>query len=181
MPIETDTGSKLTYEDYVKIPEDGKRHEIIEARHVVSAAPVPRHQAVLLKVTCRFLELQDGDRATVLFAPIDVHLSEVDVVQPDLIAIAQKSSHLIGSIKIEGPPELVVEVLSPSTARNDRGAKRALYEFAGVAEYWIVDPERNSITQLSLSDGRYAERLIGSGRVKSTAFAGFEVELEELF
>ena len=181
MPIETDNGSMLTYEDYIEIPEDGKRHEIIEGTQFVSASPIPRHQFVLGQLHARFLELQEGGRADVLLAPIDVHLSKVDVVVPDLIAIASNSRHLIGPVKIEGAPELVAEILSPSTARRDRGAKRALYEFAGVAEYWVIDPQHNTLSQLSRIEGRFEERLLRSGRVESTAFPGFGFELASIF
>jgi Uma2 family endonuclease len=128
MPIRTDSGLKLTYEDYVKIPEDGRRHEIIDGRHIVSPAPRPRHQAILRNLMRVLDELQVSGRAEVLCSPIDVQLTETDIVQPDVIAIARKNSHLIGEVKIEGSPDLVVEILSPSTGRLDRGAKRALYE-----------------------------------------------------
>ncbi len=127
MPIRTESGLKLTYEDYVKIPEDGRRHEIIDGRHIVNPAPRPRHQIVLGNLYRAFLGLEDAGLGKVLFSPIDVQMSEADIVQPDLIAIAGASTHLIGELKIEGPPELVVEVLSPSTRRLDRGAKRSLY------------------------------------------------------
>jgi len=110
-----------------------------------------------------------------------VHLSEIDVAQPDLIAIASKSAHLIGELKIEGPPELLVEILSPSTRRLDRGAKRVLYESAGVLEYWIIDPEENSLCQHTLAEGRYSESLHAAGEVRSTAFPGFSFDLESIF
>ena len=181
MPIRTESGLKLTYEDYVKIPEDGRRHEIIDGRHIVNPAPRPRHQIILRKLNDALGTLQESGRAEVLFSPIDVHLTETDIVQPDLIAIAHKSRNLIGELKIEGPPELVVEVLSPSTQRLDRGAKRALYESAGVQEYWIVDAEEKTLAQHNLAGGRYTETIHSSGEVVSTAFPEMSVDLAAIF
>ncbi len=181
MPIRTESGLKLTYEDYVKIPDDGRRHEIIDGRHIVNPAPRPRHQVILSNLFLALRELKTSGRAELLTSPIDVHLSETDVVQPDLIAIAGKSAHLIGELKIEGPPELVVEILSPSTRRLDRGAKRALYESAGVLECWIIDPEEKTLCQHTLAAGRYSESLRASGEVRSTAFPGFSFDLVSVF
>jgi Uma2 family endonuclease len=181
MPIRTESGLKLTYEDYVKIPEDGRRHEIIDGRHIVNPAPRPRHQVILGRLYAALLPLQESGRAEVLFSPIDVHLTETDIVQPDLIAIAHKSRHLIGELKIEGPPELVVEVLSPATRRLDRGAKRALYESAGAREYWILEPEEKTLAQHNLVGGRYTETVHGSGEVVSTAFPEMSVDLAVIF
>ena len=88
---------------------------------------------------------------------------------------------MIGELKIEGPPELIVEITSPSTHRLDRGAKRGLYEIAGVQEYWIIDAEDQTLDQLSVIDGRFTERRHRSGTVASTAFPGFETELSTIF
>ena len=87
MPIETDTGTKLTYEDYVKIPADGKRHEIIEGNHIVNPAPHPDHQSIQFRASRQFGVLEDERRARVYCAPIDVRLSDTDIVQPDIIAV----------------------------------------------------------------------------------------------
>lgn len=181
MPILTDRGWKLTYDDYVKIPDDGRRHEIIDGEHIVNPAPIPRHQAVSGKLYLALAELAKAGRAQVFYSPIDVHLSETDIVQPDLIAIATKHEHRVGQVKIEGPPELVVEILSPSTKHLDRGAKRDLYERSGVLEYWVVDTKKKAITQHVLVDGCYRERLVTEGVVNSTAFLGFEVDIGSIW
>jgi hypothetical protein len=98
MPIRTESGLKLTYEDYAKIPADGRRHEIIDGRHVVNPAPRPRHQVILGNLFLALQELKSSGRAELLMSPIDLHLTETDVVQPDLIAIARKSAKLIGEL-----------------------------------------------------------------------------------
>lgn len=181
MPIQTETGSMLTYEDYVKIAEDGLRHEIIEGRHVVSPSPRTKHQVVVGNTHLVLAALGRSGRAVVLLSPIDVQFTQTDVVQPDLLAVARKSVHIIGEQKVDGSPELVVEVLSPTTKRMDRGAKRALYESTGVLEYWIVDPEAQTLTQLSLVDGHFVERVHRAGQIESTAFPGFAFGLSSLF
>ena len=181
MAIRTETGLKLTYEDYIKIPEDGRRHEIIDGRHVVSPAPRPRHQGILFRLCGAFQVLEESGRAEVFPSPIDVHLTEIDIVQPDLVALARPSAHLIGELKIEGAPDLVVEILSPSSRRTDRGSKRALYETAGVREYWILDPEEKTLCQLRLAEGRYTEVLHNSGEVASVVFPELTVSLARIF
>ncbi len=181
MPIRTESGLKLTYEDYVRLPEDGRRHEIIDGSHIVNPAPRTRHQFVLGNLYDALRPLRRSGRARVAFAPIAVQLTEFDIVEPDLIAIDAKSAQRIGEHKIEGPPNLVVEVLSPSTRRLDRGAKRALYESMGVLEYWIVDPDENTVCKHTLVEGRYTEVLHKSGEMVSTAFPELTVGLGEIF
>ena len=157
------------------------RHEIIDGEHIVNPAPVPNHQAVSGQIHRALLVLLDEGRASVYYAPIDVHLSQFDLVQPDLIAIATRSKKHIGAKKIEGPPELAVEILSPGTKRLDHGRKRALYEREGVLEYWIVDPVDRTLIQHSLVDGKYQAQKHTSGRVASTAFPGFELDLDAIW
>ncbi len=181
MPIQTENGLMLTYEDYVKIPEDGRRHEIIDGRHIVNPAPRLRNQFVLGNIYDALRSLRRSGRARVPFTPVDVQLTECDIIQPDLVVIDARSTQRIGKQKIEGPPNLVVEVLSPSTRRLDRGAKRALYESMGVLEYWIVDPDENTVCQHTLVEGLYAEVLHKSGEMVSTAFPELTVSLGEIF
>ena len=181
MPVLTETGLKLTYEDYAKIPEDLRRHEIIDGMHIEGPAQRPDHQIILGNLFSPLYILQRSGRAQVLPGPIDVHLTEFDIVQPDLIAIARESAHITTEIKIEGPPELVVEVASPLTRRLDRGAKRALYECTGVAEYWIVDSEQKTLCQHTLAEGRFTEVRHASGDVVSAAFPELSVSLAEIF
>ncbi|MFL6192631.1 MAG: Uma2 family endonuclease [Thermoanaerobaculia bacterium] len=132
---------KLTYDDYVLIPEDGQRHEIIDGEHYVSPAPVPRHQIVGLRLKTRlFPFVQDRGLGQVLDAPTDVLFSRFDVVQPDLLYISNERAEILTEKNVQGAPDLVVEILSPSTRDNDEGIKLDLYERSGVLEYWIFDP-----------------------------------------
>ena len=135
---------KLTYADYVRIPDDGKRHEIIDGVHYVSPSPVTRHQRVVLRLAhliAGYLESHPVGEAFV--APFDILLSKFDIVVPDLIYLANEHAHFLTDKNLQGPPDLVIEIVSPGTKRRDEHLKRDLYERVGVGEYWLVDPKRN--------------------------------------
>jgi Uma2 family endonuclease len=148
--------TKLTYRDYLQIPADLLRHEIIDGEHFMNAAPSTYHQTILGRLHVElFRQIESTGKGRVLVAPTDVQLSPHDVVQPDLLVICTSRTSIITPTKIKGPPDLVIEILSPATAEHDTARKRELYERSGVAEYWIVDPEDQTIEQLVLKDGRY--------------------------
>jgi Uma2 family endonuclease len=135
------TSSRLTYEDYLELPDDGKHYELIEGELILNPAPVPRHQLIALNVAGElrtYRRQHGGGRA--MGAPIDVVLAEDVVVQPDAIFIRTERMSIVSDKNIQGAPDLVVEVLSESTRRRDEIVKRKLYERYGVDEYWIVDP-----------------------------------------
>jgi Uma2 family endonuclease len=178
---------KLTYEDYLYFPEDGKRHELIDGEHYVTAAPNLKHQTAVGNL---LLELGGFVRARKLgrvwTAPVDVVLSDHDVVQPDLVFLARDRMGLAeGGANLQGAPDLAVEVLSPATRRTDAVMKRHLYEKFGVREYWLVDPELEKVEVYRLWDGRYrraAELAAEGGDVlKSPLFPGLEIVLSEIF
>lgn len=147
--------TKLTYDDYVLFPNDGNRHEIINGKHYMDAAPNPRHQAVSRHVQFQlYQQIELTELGQVIDAPIDLQLTETDVVQPDLVVVLCEN-RIITTTKIKGIPDLVVEILSPSTGDYDRQLKKQLYEQSGIPEYWIVDPENQSVDQLKLVDSRY--------------------------
>ncbi len=148
---------RLTYADYAALADDQSRHEIIDGEHVVTPSPIVNHQAVLKAIFLALVEaVEKTGRGQVLFSPVDVELSKHDIVVPDLVVILNEN-RIVTPTKIKGAPDHVVEVLSPSTASRDRGAKRELYERAGVREYWIVDADEHEVTQLVLRDGKYQE------------------------
>lgn len=152
---------KLTYEDYCRIPEDGLRHEILDGEHVVTPAPNISHQSVLGELFAQLrVAIQKSGRGRVFLAPTDLRLSRVDVLQPDLMVILAEHSEIISEANVTGTPDLVVEILSPSTEKRDRGKKGARYAVAGVPEYWIVDAKKRVIEQHVLEGGAYrlAER-----------------------
>lgn len=135
---------KLEYSDYAEIPADGKRYEVLDGELHVTPAPSPIHQRVSKRLQ-RILEAYFEERGLgeVFDAPIDVILTDQDVVQPDLVLVTNQEQ--ISSRGIEGPPELLVEVLSPSTRNYDRTAKAQRYATLGVPHFWIVDPDAHRI------------------------------------
>ncbi len=173
---------KLTYEDYCRIPEDRCRHEILDGEHVVSPAPYVAHQLVLGRLHAElFAQLERRKLGRVLFAPTDVRLGPHDVVQPDLLAIRPERASIITLRWIEGPPDLVVEVLSPSTGRRDRGLKAARYATFGVREYWLIDTDARTIEQFELEGDRYVLRQTATATLRSLAFPDVALDLAQLW
>lgn len=157
----TTNTSKRTYKDYVRYPDDGRRHEIIDGDHYVNPAPTTDHQRFSRRIQFQlFDQIEETGRGEVFDAPCDVELSDHDIVQPDLIVVTKERRLIITPAKIKGTPNLLVEVLSPSTSRHDCVLKKELFERVGVPEYWIVDPGEHSIDQFVLRDGKYV--LVGS-------------------
>ncbi|MCY2986004.1 MAG: Uma2 family endonuclease [Planctomycetota bacterium] len=149
-------GHKWTYEDYVNIPEDGLRHEIIAGEHLVNPSPSTQHQYVSKRLQYQlYVKIELAGIGVLYGAPIDVQLSEFDIVQPDLVIILNENIDKITPTKIQVAPHLVVEILSPSTASHDRTIKKELYERARVSEYWIVDPFDHHVEQWVLRDGGF--------------------------
>ena len=178
---------KLTYRDYLLFPEDGRRHEIIDGEHFVVPAPNLRHQTILLNLAVLLRNfLRPRGIGQVWVAPIDLVLSEVDVVQPDLVFVSAPRSHALTGNNLPEPPDLAVEVLSPSTRRTDAVAKRRLYEKHGIQEYWMVDPDTDSVEVYRLTDRGYQQvdrlSLENEGAaLTSPLFPGLTIELGELF
>lgn len=146
----------LTYKDYEALPADGRRYELHEGELAVTPAPSPRHQQTSLNLAF-FLHQHVKTRrlGQVLYAPIDCILSDVTVVQPDIVYLDTERLSAITSRGIEGPPALVIEILSPSTLQVDRGVKVQLYARHGVPYYWIVDPEARTIEAYQLTEAGY--------------------------
>jgi len=133
---------KLTYDDFVHFPDDGKRHELIDGEHYVTPSPNIRHQWILGNLHLLIGNwLEEHPIGRVFFAPLDVVFSHFDVVEPDLLYLSkERAAHAITPLHVRGVPELVVEIASKGTRKRDATIKRRLYERAGVSEYWVVDP-----------------------------------------
>jgi Uma2 family endonuclease len=131
----------FTYREYALLPEDGKRHELIEGEFHVTPSPNPLHQTISRRLQ-QFLmqQLEDPGIAQVFNAPMDVILDDTNCVQPDLVIVRNTRSSLITERAIEGIPDLVVEILSPTHSGNDKFLKRYTYAHFRIPEYWIVDP-----------------------------------------
>jgi Uma2 family endonuclease len=172
----------FTYRDYAALPDDGKRYEIHDGELSMTAAPAPLHQIVsvnLVQILCAHVNARG--LGLVLYAPLDVILSdtpgETTIVQPDIIFLDRGRRSLISPRAIEGPPTLVVEILSPSTAVIDRVRKRALYARHGVPYYWLVDLDTRDIEADVLRAGEYvvAARVSGTDPVDLPPFVGLSL------
>ncbi len=154
----------LTYRDYEALPNDGRRYEIHDGEVSVTPAPSPRHQETSANLF-RALDAYITSRrlGKILYSPIDVILSDTSIVQPNLVYLETRRLPAMSSRGIEGPPTLVVEILSPSTTAIDRTTKSQLYARYGVPSYWIVDPEARTIEAYTLEGGAYDLRARGVG------------------
>jgi Uma2 family endonuclease len=140
--------TRLTYEDFVRFPDDGLRHEVIDGEHYVTPSPNLRHQDLALRLAVSiFNHVEDRPgRGRVFMAPFDVVFSFHDIVEPDVIFVAPDQLDILTAQNIKGTPAMVIEILSPSTRKRDQQIKRQLYDRTGVREYWLVDPDTNAVT-----------------------------------
>lgn len=174
----------LTYEDYVRLPDDRNRYEILDGELAVTPAPSPEHQRVSLNLT---LVLGNHVRALKLghlyCAPIDLILAPTTVLQPDLAFIRFERQGIVTARGIEGSPDLVIEILSPGTARTDRTTKAHLYARYAVHHYWLVDPEPRALEAYSLAGETYRldHQLSGPAEFTPALFAGLTIRLADLW
>ena len=174
---------KLTYEDYLTTPED-KRYQLLDGELIMAPAPNEPHQRVQAELgTALFMFVKQNNLGRVYFAPTDVVLSDTDVVQPDLLFITDDRRHIITHANIQGAPDLVVEILSPSTSQYDNGYKRALYEQHGVKEYWMMGTDPVAITVLLLRESGFEViATYGEGdTLTSPTLDGFSVRVDDIF
>ena len=180
----TNTKTKLTYESYLKTPDD-ERYELLDGELLVmEPAPLTAHQYVLgnLYYAMRLFS-DERNLGEVYISPTDVVLSDTDVVQPDLLFVSYERAHIVTRENIQGAPDLIVEILSPSTAERDRTLKLDLYARHGVKEYWLVDPNTKTVMVLLLSEHRFeAVGTYGEGQtLDSPTLAGFSLNLAGQF
>lgn len=181
---------RYTYNDYASW-SDEERWELIDGvAYDMSPAPSPRHQSVLGELHAQFHATLRGSPCRAYLAPFDVRLpdgAEEDelvstVVQPDLLVICDAAK--VDTRGCRGAPDLLVEILSPSTAYKDQTAKQELYERHGVREYWIVNPERAMVMVYRLgAEGRYARPVVflDHETIQAAAVPGLRVSLTEVF
>ena len=180
-----EASARLTYEDLLRFPDDGLRHELIDGVHFVTASPVTRHQRILRRLTVSIENWLTGHPVgEIFFGPIDVVLSSADVVAPDLIYVSWERSQSLKDDGMFAAPDLVVEILSPSTRRRDEELKRRLYERTGVSEYWVIDPDRDVIAIYRRDAGSFvhAEALLSlaDDELTTPLFPGFALRLRAL-
>ena len=178
----TELKRKLDYDDYLRLPDDGKRHEILDGELYVTPAPSPLHQRVSKRLRRKLEDYFEARGLGEVFnAPIDMILGRHDVAQPDILVVTNPGQ--ISGRGIEGAPLLVVEVLAPSTRRHDRGVKRRRYAALAIPHYWIVDPEDKWIACYRLEGDTYRHVLTGEGdtQLMPTAWPDLIISLADLW
>ena len=174
---------QATYADYLKTPEGGK-FQLIAGEIFEMTSPSLYHQEILLNIISEFRHsLLKNKIGKVFVAPLDVYFSDTEVYQPDILILLNESFSKMKENKIEGAPDLVVEVLSPSTAYYDLKHKKSIYEKQGVKEYWIVDPIDKTLEIFELQNGKFISigELSKNEIAKSKLISGMEVGLDIIF
>jgi Uma2 family endonuclease len=176
--------TKMTYEQYCLLPADGKQYEVIDGELFMTPAPRTRHQKIVVRLTeelSRFV--RENGLGEVFVAPTDVLLEPHTVVQPDVLFIRKERLAIVKEDAIEGAPDLVVEVLSPSTFYKDLRKKMTAYAQFGVQEYWIVDPETESIEICARRDEKLqlVRRFSSGESVESALLPGFRLAVKDVF
>jgi Uma2 family endonuclease len=183
--------SQITWQDVQQLPDDGHRHEAIEGELYVTPAPSFRHQRVSQRLEQALLRLlEEPGHGIVVHAPIGVEFPDTgEGVQPDIVFVSAARRHIITQPDIQGAPDLVIEILSPTTAHRDRGIKRKLYQRQGVGEYWIVDTEAREVEVWSFAGPDVSaetrepssERFRGNVPVRVEGEMIGEIDLAEVF
>jgi Uma2 family endonuclease len=183
----TRSAARLTYDDFLLFPDDGQRHELIDGEHYVTPSPNVGHQRILGKLYLAIGTYLEGNPiGEALFAPLDVVISQFDVVEPDLLYLSRERAASVSVPEhIRGVPELVVEIASKSTRKRDQTIKRALYERAGVSEYWTVDPDSEVVRVYCNSADGFGNaielRRDAGDTLTTTLLPGLVISLERIF
>ncbi len=175
--------TKSTYADYLKTPEGGK-YQLIDGEIIEMPSSKTIHQKILLFIGSTFLFfIRSKNLGEVFVAPMDVYLSDTETYQPDVFIILNQNTSIIEENRIKGAPDLVVEILSPSTAYYDLRHKKNTYEASGVKEYWILDPIEKSLEIYSLVQNKFIlqAEYKKADVAKSLLIAGLEINLAEVF
>lgn len=175
--------TKLTYDDYAAMPE-GDRYELIDGVLIMVASPNREHQSIQLELSFQVVTVvKNEDLGWVFNPPFDVLFSRTEVVQPDLVFVSKEREDIITDANIQGAPDLVVEILSPSSTRRDWRDKFDMYERHGVREYWLIDPDRRMAWALTLQDGAFVEagRYGAHDALVSPVLGGASIDLGEVF
>lgn len=178
---------KLTYDDFVRFPDDGQRHELIDGAHYVTPSPNTRHQRISGNLHLLIGNWLDVHRiGQIFYAPYDIVLSNIDVVEPDLVYLSnERAARVLTPLHAKGVPELVIEIASKGTRKRDATIKLRLYERVGVTEYWVVEPDGDVVRVYRLAGDRF-DRPVSLARaagdvLTTTLLPGLELPLLKIF
>lgn len=173
-----------TYQDYLELPSDGKTYQIIKGELYVTPAPTTNHQRVSRNLAFVIWEyVKETDWGEIYYAPTDIIFSSTDTVQPDIVGISKDRLPIIKEEGIFGAPDLVVEILSPSTHSMDARTKKALYERHGVFEYLLVYPDEKKVESFLLRKGKYTrpKTYLKGEQIDLASIPGFILHLKQVF
>lgn len=175
----------LTYQDYLQLPDDGRRYEIIEGDLCESPAPSMKHQWTATQLTAVLgAHVYDNDLGHLYSAPTDVYLSDGSIVQPDVLFISRERLHIVTDPNVRGAPDLVIEIISPSSVTTDQETKRDLYAQFGVRHYWVFEPAARWVRAFELgADGVYelVAEAAGNAPFSAPPFVGLVIPLARLW
>ena len=176
-------GKGWTYADYCRL-DDGQRYEILDGELIPVQPPGAsyshQNESGNLYVLLRSF-VASRKLGKVLYAPFDVVLDEREVLQPDLLFVAEARRSIVKPEGVFGPPDLVVEIVSPSSIRRDRAQKKDIYARFEVPEYWLVDHIHRTVEVFILENGKYVLHAPEAGKVVSRVVAGFTVDVAACF
>ncbi len=174
---------KYTHADLLQMPDDGKRREIIDGELYVTPSPLNYHQKILFNITLAFGNfLESNPLGELRFAPLDVILSDHNILEPDLLLVLNEHKNILQDW-VRGAPDLVIEILSPTTEARDRGIKLKAYARYGVGEYWIVDPVAQVVEVYRLTaEGFHLAATYAKGMsVETPLLPGFSLAVDSIF
>jgi len=184
MAIRDTARRKLTYEDYLLFPDDGLRHEILDGEHFVTNAPSRWHQKAVANLIYLFMDfLRRNPLGEIYAAPFEVLFSLHNVALPDLIFVSNERAGILTDKNVQGTPDLIIEILSPSTRRADEVVKHGIYERFGVREYWIVDVRLQAVRVFREAGESFDPALsFCAGDVLTTpVLPGLEIPVRQIF
>ncbi len=174
----------MTYHEYALLPQDRNRYEVLDGELYMTPSPAYIHQWIVISVGSILLEhVSTRKLGVVLTAPMDVLLSEANIVQPDILYVQAGHAPARDARNITVAPDLIIEVLSPSSIEQDRETKKAVYARHGVSHYWIIDPESRTLEMYALSGAQYqlASEFRGDAAATSPLFPGLTIPLARLW
>ncbi|MFW5759914.1 MAG: Uma2 family endonuclease [Cyclobacteriaceae bacterium] len=180
--VKVDNTKEWTVSDYLELQENPNQ-QLINGQLIMSPSPSVMHQRVLRNLALKLNEYAEKRSDEVLFSAIDVYLNETNVPQPDIVYIFKENKNSIKEKGIEGAPDLIVEIISPSNSYIDRYQKKDLYEKSGVKEYWLVDPNNATLEIYHLGAEKYemVQYVVSQGQIKSQLLTQLKFDLQELW
>lgn len=179
------TPKLLTYADYARLtPPDSGNYELQNGKIIFMPTPTPLHQRISRKLSTRLdIFIEKNNCGEMFTAPIDTIFTPHDTFQPDILFIDKYRLEIIGAKNIEGVPDLIIEIVSPGNSQKEMSYKKYVYETSGVREYWLIHPEKKTVTQYENIENELVRLNVLNidDLLKSKVVEGFEIKVREIF